>query len=611
VRDAQLFNAIELGELAPSFHRPGQHLLGVTDSMGRWSLASAPERLAFSHPDFVRETVSAATEVVLLKPGLTVRGVVVNELGRAIEGVRILGGDFPLWTPVDGRFVLSNCRPGTMVLVAERPGHAASALHWQVNPGGEEVRWLMPRAYPRRWRIVDSDRRPVPGAEVSVERWSAPVPWDWRWRADADGQVLWPGAPTGEVRFAVAMGGFRPLHGARLTAGQETCEVTLRRPRVVSGLVHDDSGAPVEDFAVAPGANRADGIVWDDERLLRGGAGRFVLPLPDETTAFVRVSSGGFESAVSRPVEANEESVSLQFTLRKAEPFAGFIQDEARLPVAGAEVVLLGPGERAVLERGSFADHAHLPSRRALTDATGRFRIGSCRDAIWLFAAQRGVGFGSLAFVEAQRSNAIVLHPWARIEGNLEFNGRPLTNQLVALGPLAMTNLSFHRNAFTALTDAAGGFAFEFVPPGLHSAGRIVRGFRSHTIAVEVEAGRTLHIKVGGNGTRVIGRLRVPGAKPLWEEGEVPAGLRQRRPDGLLATYEFEFHEAGAFVVEAVPPGDYELEAHWHEPARESRGEICHGAWRTNVIVPPRSEVDLGELVWQGPAVPAGADRIP
>src|SRR5439155_20344300 len=174
----------------------------------------------------------------------------------------------------------------------------------------------------------------------------------------------------GEVRFAVAMGGFRPLHGARLTAGQETCEVTLRRPRVVSGLVHDDSGRPVEDFAVEPGANRADGIVWDDERLLRGGAGRFVLPLPDETTAFVRVSFGGFESAVSRPVEANEESVSLQFTLRKAEPFAGFKQDEARLPVAGAEVVLLGPGARAVLERGSFADHAYLPSRRPLTDAT-------------------------------------------------------------------------------------------------------------------------------------------------------------------------------------------------------------------------------------------------
>jgi hypothetical protein len=609
VRGAQIYNAIELGDVPPSFHRPGQHLLGASDSVGRWSLTNAPERLSFSHPDFARETVAATTTVVLLRRGVTVRGIVVDKSGRAIEGVRILGGDFPVWTPVDGRFVLSNCRPGALALVAQRSGYAAGAELVQVTAAGAELEWTLPAALPRRLRVRDAEMRPVPDADVIVERRSAPVPWDWRWRTDAEGIVLWSGAPTGEVRFAVMKGNFRPLPGVRLAAGQADCDVVLHRLRAVNGSVRDEAGAPVGDFELVAGAAHGDSVAWDDQRPLKGSAGSFFLPLPGEAAAFVRVSAAGFETVVSRRIEPDEESVSLEFTLHKAEHFAGRVRDEDNRPVAGAEVVVLGPGERVVLERGSFA--VGLPTRRAVTDAAGRFRIETPRDAISLLAAQPGVGFGEAAFAAAQKSGNLILRPWGRIEGRLEFTGRPVTNQLVAIGPLGMTNLWFHRNAYTALTDADGRFRFEIVPPGLHNVGRVVRGFLSHTIAVKLEPGRTREIKLGGAGTRVIGRLRVPGAEPPPEDTGAPAGLRQRRRDGSVAAYEFEFGEAGAFVVEAVPPGDYELEAHWHEMNPQGDGEICHGAWRTNVNIAAKGEVDLGELFWQKPAAPADGGRKP
>ena len=80
-------------------------------------------------------------------------------------------------------------------------------------------------------------------------------------------------------------------------------------------------------------------------------------------------------------------------------------------------------------------------------------------------------------------------------------------------------------------------------------------------------------------------------------------GLRpQDKNTGLGAFYQFEFDDAQAFHVESVPPGHYELEAHWHEIEIATSREVCHGAWRTNVVVPDQAELNLGTLTWQEPA---------
>ena len=128
---------------APSFQRPGEGVLGITDSRGRWSLTNAPERLIITHPDYLRETVFAASEVTLLRNGIKLSGVVTDLSGRGIEGARILGGDFPLWTPSGGRFEFRNCRPGRMVLVAEAPGYAASWIEPATRDDTPELRWML------------------------------------------------------------------------------------------------------------------------------------------------------------------------------------------------------------------------------------------------------------------------------------------------------------------------------------------------------------------------------------------------------------------------------------------------------------------------------------
>jgi hypothetical protein len=584
---------------APSFQRPGEGVLGITDSRGRWSLTNAPERLIITHPDYLRETVFAASEVTLLRNGIKLSGVVTDLSGRGIEGARILGGDFPLWTPSGGRFEFRNCRPGRMVLVAEAPGYAASWIEPATRDDTPELRWMLHPSITNRLLVVDTSNRAVSDAEMTVENWGAPVPWDWRWRTDTNGLVLWANAPTGEVMCAVMKRGYRSLSGVRLVAGRGNQKVTIRGERTIHGFVRDERGQPIQTFSVLPSEQRGENDFWVGERADKETrAGEFVLPLPGPAPAFVTISAPGFESALSRRVEPEEEAVSLQFALRRTKHISGDVRDANGELLANAQVVWASAETKAVLAQGSFMSNSLV--KATFSDKAGHFELQAPRSATWLFAAKADYGFGALPLDEARETNGLILGPWGGLEGRAEFTGSAQSQRFVALVPLGFTNLLLHQSEFTAMTDEAGRFGFQMIPPGLHRVGRIVRGFLSHTVDVEVNPGLIQRIKIGGPGTRVIGRLHLPGAEPFWADTTVPAGLRMGS-----VVYEFDFNETnapGAFYVDSVPPGAYELEAHWHElnPARDR--EICHGAWRTNVLVPPRAEVDLGDLYWQPPA---------
>jgi hypothetical protein len=484
-------------------------------------------------------------------------------------------------------------------LVVEAPGFAASWTEMAVREPVGEIRWVMPHSHSRQLRVVDTGDRAIADAEVAIERWEAPVPWDWHWHTDTNGLVSWANAPIGEVRCVVKKAGFRSEHGIFPAAEQSDRRVVLHRERIVAGRVRDESGRAIESFSVLSLEQRMEAAGWRAEKPDKGANdGEFVLLLPGEAPVIVRVDVPGFESDVSRLIEPGEELVPVEFKLRPLERLVGSVRDANNEPVPGAEVTWASPETPASLGKAAFARGSGTTV--AFSDEAGRFELRAPRRATALFAASAEVGFAAASLDEVRRTGTLHLKPWGRIEGDLVLNGKPQSRRLVVLGSYGLTNLAFLANAFAAVTDEAGRFEFRYVPPGLHQAGQIVRRRLSHAVQVEVRPGLCAPVQVGGNGVRVVGRLRVPEADPIWEETSAPAGLRpQDNKSG--AFYQFEFGEAGAFHVESVPPGRYELEAHWHEIADGTDREICHGAWRTSVVVPNQAEVDMGELTWRAP----------
>lgn len=84
------------------------------------------------------------------------------------------------------------------------------------------------------------------------------------------------------------------------------------RPRVIAGVVRDESGAPIKDarvyFAEAP-------VDIPDVAMLTGADGTFALTAPVDGTYTLESSAEGFSSA--RSTVASPQATGLELTLRR------------------------------------------------------------------------------------------------------------------------------------------------------------------------------------------------------------------------------------------------------------------------------------------------------
>jgi hypothetical protein len=267
--------------------------------------------------------------------------------------------------------------------------------------------------------------------------------------------------------------------------------------------------------------------------------------------------------------------------------------------VSGVEVGLSTPRHPVTLGAARFVDHDR--SRIVLTDDHGRFLFQPQREARAIFAAHE-LGFAETRLDPARaESLSLTLGPWSRIEGHLWNGTTPAANRLIALVRSESDGLVYHANYFTALTDPTGRFAMEDVPAGDHWLARIIRGMASHAKRVGTEPGGTARIDLGGEGRMVIGSVRLtPSTVDENWLGVHPGSLRRARDE---SPFVLLFDADGRFQCEDVPPGNYTLEVHYHDPdpALEG-GTLCRGRLWTEVKVPGVVEsagsgpVDLGEF---------------
>ncbi|MCO5172305.1 MAG: carboxypeptidase regulatory-like domain-containing protein [Planctomycetes bacterium] len=239
-----------------------------------WSVHAEGHASAHGHADMGPE---GATVEVALAPAVTVRGRVVDEAGRPLDGAWVEAhegggephsgpsGDAPalLWArrsssaaaDADGRFTLDRLASGREYAVYGRADGKAHAIAWVTAPATDVVLTLPDD---RGLRVVVHPAGEVQGAFAFVLQ---ALDEDGGWRDEhlqptTDASMDYARLAPGVYRVAVHATGYAPVVSGPVTVGPgapppgEVALVLDRPARTVSGRVVDAAGAPLTGVPV-------------------------------------------------------------------------------------------------------------------------------------------------------------------------------------------------------------------------------------------------------------------------------------------------------------------------------------------------------------------------
>ena len=220
--------------------------------------------------------LQATNAIILLKPGILLSGTVRDVERKPIEGAKILGGEYPVWTPVDGKFRIKNSLPGEFTFVCIAKGFLPELKRARITDGLEELSFQLTKASPLRIRVVDGKGLPVSAAAVAVENWKGQVVPDWQWVTDAEGRLVCDSVPAEGATYSIRHPAFKPVESRVLTPALQEQVVTLQRKLRISGHVADvETKAPISPIRVIPGRFHDDHFHWERERTMLASNGNF------------------------------------------------------------------------------------------------------------------------------------------------------------------------------------------------------------------------------------------------------------------------------------------------------------------------------------------------
>jgi uncharacterized GH25 family protein len=624
-----------------------------TDGNGRWTCRHAPKQLRnvcfrFIHPEFVTaeiateasdrarttEIVSAADLLafrssIFMKRGLTLNGSVMGSNQKPVEGAEVIGPDFPVWTPADGHFSFHNCPTGTISLTAYAKGFAPQRKRFLVTETNSDAPFQLDKGNVLRLRVQDLKGRPVPQARVAVESWQGRPTTSWQWETDQQGQVVWDSAPADDVLYTINHVGYESLCAQSLKADGQGHTVTLVKHLRISGNVVDaDTSAPVPEFRIVTGQLHINHYDWNATNILDGKKGTYLITLPKQVEPhLLQVQANGYYPEISRTFKDDEGDGIADFRLKRGQPLSGKVQLPDGKPASKAQVALCTPDNEVVIGESGLLD-SDLGCKSE-TDQHGEFVFQPRRDIKWIAAANEQ-GYAEVFNDDFRRSPTLILKPWGRINGSLRSGSLPCTNQLLKLVRVGSLCPQLHPNQFTRLTDSAGGFTFECVPPGQLIIGRVINMQFSHAQVIDIPAAQSVALTLGIGGRTVTGKIESADRQPLdWEGGNHPAFLHVTSPPLTIpklsdsvatnrwmrefwdssegrkrqvsnVSYVFEFKSNDIFQVDNVLAGTYECEIHYHQPAAVAdQSDVCLGILKQQVTIPtgePDTPVNLGTL---------------
>lgn len=413
---------------------------------------------------------------LFLQRGTVLSGIVVDEVGRPIQGVQVLlstlrgvelrsGVGEETRTGVDGKFQFTAAPEGVVVLTARAKGFGTKTIDHR-HLAGKEARLVLVPGRDLEVRVLDQNDAPVAGVRVTV-RPQEPGAVARDELTDADGLATFEGLAAEEWNVRTAVAGYKPSGLASVRAGEGVVEMRLVAWPCATGKVVTPEGDPPPEGTLVhalPGSTRGDLIAR-----LPGGT-------PVAADGSFRVGDlrvGEYRIHVFAPGYADSSSDAFR---------VGDVGDVdlGRITLqrgGGLELTLRRQGEPASGVRAEILSSSPLPAQLwasprdpqadvPVSDAAGVLRMeGLTPGHLWLIlrgenVVPKAVGPLSILSGGVARASAIELVPGARIRGTVKTtSGIAVSRARVQVaGPIA--SLPF------LISDDAGRFETPPLPPG-------------------------------------------------------------------------------------------------------------------------------------------------
>jgi peroxiredoxin len=547
-----------------------------TDAVGFWRCDIIPGKvddvwIRLSHPDYIddevygttkkpsMEKLRAMTGAMVMSRGVPVAGRVVNLSGQPIRAAKVaqgsdrFGSHYPSTeTDANGRFEFRHTRPGEMVLTVQADGYAPELKEIAVREGTEPVEFQLGAAHTIRGRVLDSEDKPIQGAFVAADTWRGHRSINWRSESDSEGYFEWNGAPADEVLFDIGKQGYMSVRGFAMSSEIDEYVIVLYPPLRVSGAVVDAAtNEPIRSFKVVTGIkwDSSDRVHWsrDNARDFTNGRYEHTFTYPYDGH-LIRIEAEGYMPSVSRVFYNDEADVVFDFALERGEGPGGTVYLPDGEPAADAEVILCTPSQGAYLQNGRNVHKRDIVFVE--TGPDGRFSFPAQTEK-YLLAVLHDEGYAEITDEELATSGEVTIQPWGRVEGELRIGSEPGAGEGVSLyyeRPYEPNTPRLGHN-YSSVTDANGYFAFDRLAPGAARVGRHIwtgryRRYHSHAVPVEVRAGETISVTIGGTGRPVVGRVVVPPDcdEPVdWSRGDSRLGSKD--PEKPQPPYPDDFRK--------------------------------------------------------------------
>lgn len=554
---------VEGAQVSPSLQfkkQPGDmHRLGIgtrlsTDKEGKWRFDSVPVskdavfvsinhsgyqalRTRLQREQFELKDDSVPSAQITLDSGLSVTGVITDEAGTPLEGVRLrtkfVNEIRETETDAQGKYRLTGCEPRKARIVASAKGYATDMQEVRVDSDLPLVNFTMKRGRTIRVRVVDEEGQGISKARIFFQRWRT---WPFQYfefdhvsqYTDENGVWEWHEAPIDEFSADICRPGGMRLMYQSLIAREEEYVFSPPKALVISGRVIDAvTKKPVTKFRAVPGTHneprQKSGDNWQRNDSYLATDGTYRITRTDVAPAhMIRIEADGYQVATSRRISSDEGAITVDFELMPAKDIAVQLIDKAGQPAAGARIALGVAGSQISLLRGDIRDVSTFATQLA-ADAQGRFRIPA-RDDPFQLVITHAAGFAHVKSADGAIPDRVQLTPWARVEATFKIGANPAPAVALSLfnrgGPRSydpgMPGISIRNEVRTGKD---GRFVFERVFPGTGRIGRNItfmgnegatEATSSNRIPAKFISGETTKLDLGGTGRPIVGQLIPP-----------------------------------------------------------------------------------------------------
>ncbi|HWH71032.1 MAG TPA: carboxypeptidase-like regulatory domain-containing protein, partial [Candidatus Sulfotelmatobacter sp.] len=598
--------------------------------------------------------------VMVLKAGAVLSGVVLDDQRNPVPGAKVTQNrdwgnvEANQFTRADGSFRFGNLGEGPWVVTAQADGFMGTDQTVPVGKQAEPCRFVLERAGRLQGRVEDDLGNPIANASLYATESSDRERFESVICTDAAGRFEWRSAPLTPCRYNIDAYGFKSRRAELLVPdGTERIVVLERapipRPARISGTVLDaETHQPIRSFEVwsavtyrqqfASGSSQSVGMASELKTTGTNGTFAFLLLARGRSveSCDVEIKANGYLPGRETIRGSGTNGAHVTLALKPKVNLAGSVKLPNGEPVAGTVVLLCAEetSDLAYMRRPGQFDLKLSRGPHAATDARGQFTLPRPRSGGTLFVAH-SLGYAELRLSHSDTAPTLILKPWGRVTGTLKLGNRLATNAAVSLDTLFYNGqrpaLQVH---LVSNTDQEGHFVIEGVPPGEWKVS-------PHGSYLQLRAGETARLALGGGGCTVVGRFTAPDRSPATNSQGLVVALETQLPDlaqpnrsqfaseaeyaaakdnwlrrkslfllsdpGRQALrerreYVTQLDQNGAFKFEGALPGNYELRFRT-DPLRQDLALIETYDAATRQVVVPEPEnpdvatLDLGELL--------------